>query len=553
MKDAYQDPRPQCSRARTFLLNGTWTMNGQEVSVPFPPESPRSGFHGEVPEVLDYGKRFRLPEDFDQPVVLLHFGAVDQVAEVWLNGLFLGSHRGGYLPFQFDISSHLHREGENVLRVRATDTLSIDLPYGKQRKKRGGMWYTPASGIWGSVWLENVPADYIAGLQITPDLTGIDLGLRTVGRLSGFTAEVWPDGSEEEPFRFSFQGHTGRIDLPEPLLWTPEHPQLYRLRITAGEDTVLSYFALRTIGVGEAGGRKRVFLNGKPIFLHGLLDQGYFEDGIYTPGDFREYERDVLRAKALGFNTLRKHIKIEPEPFYYACDRHGMLVIQDMVNSGIYRFFFETFLPNMSFIVRRDDQHPELDRNRKDFFIAHMKETMELLWNHPCIIVYTIFNEGWGQFESDRLYRLAKEWDPTRLIDSTSGWFAQKESDFDSRHVYFHDIRLRPKERPMLLSECGGFSMGVEGHLFQNMKKLFGYGMCHDTEELTDAVIHMYEAMVLPAVRRGLCGAVYTQLTDVEEEVNGLYTYDRAVCKVKKDRMRALSRKLRRALELAVG
>lgn len=548
MKDFTEDnyPRPQLYRDRWMSLDGEWEMNGERIIVPFPPQSESSAYHKDPGDELCYRKRFTLPESFDRARVLLHFSAVDQIAEVTLNQAGLGEHRGGYLPFTFDITDLVRRNAENELLVKATDTLSHELPYGKQRKKRGGMWYTPVSGIWGPVWVENVPERYIESLTLTPDLTGVDISLRYAGKeCASFTAEV--DGK-----RVSFSGTLGRIELDDPKLWTPEQPYLYQLRICAGEDEVLSYFALRTVAIREVHGINRVCLNGEPVFLHGLLDQGYFADGIYTPGAWDGYEKDIRRAKELGFNMLRKHIKIEPERFYYDCDRLGMLVIQDMVNSGVYSFFFDTLLPNFIFWIKSDARHPDVDIHRKRIFIEHMIETMEVLKNHPCIIAYTIFNEGWGQFEADRLYGIAKQVDPTRLIDSTSGWFAQHLSDFDSKHIYFHSIRLHPKKRPMLLSECGGFSLEVEDHLFSHIRSIFGYGKCHDEEELTDAILHLYDVMIFPAIPEGLCGCVYTQLADVEDEINGLYTYDRKVCKVQKNRLRSLGRRIAYALQLAV-
>ena len=563
MKNASnQYPRPQMIRGSYLLLDGEWECNGETVTVPYPPQSPASGFESDPGDTIIYKKCFTLPEDFKQEKVLLHFGAVDQIAEVTLNGVYLGEHRGGYLPFCFDITEAVKREGENELFVLATDTLSADLPYGKQRKKRGGMWYTPVSGIWGSVWIEDVPEHYIREIILEPDLKGVTISVeQSEGAKEGFLAEFPLDEKEEKVLTVFFDKNKGRLNFDdiagekvEPEFWTPDNPKLYRLFIRTEEDRVQTYFALREISIREAGGRKRVFLNGKPIFLHGLLDQGYFPEGIYTPKDFLEYERDVERAKDLGFNCLRKHIKIEPEHFYYACDRLGMLVIQDMVNSGVYSFFFDTFLPNFIFWRKTDRGKTNVDIHRKRIFIEHMVETMKTLRNHPCIIAYTIFNEGWGQFESDRLYGIAKETDPTRLIDSTSGWFAQHLSDFDSKHIYFHVIPLHPKKkRAMLLSECGGYTLEVKGHLFSRIKGIFGYGKCHDEEELTDAILHMYEVMVLPAIKGGLCGCIYTQLTDVEDELNGLYTYDRAVRKVLPAPMKALSKKIRYALSLAVG
>ena len=276
------------------------------------------------------------------------------------------------------------------------------------------------------------------------------------------------------------------------------------------------------------------------------MDQGYFCDGLFLPANEEEYERDILRMKNMGYNMLRKHIKIEPEYFYYACDKLGMLVMQDMVNSGKYYFIKDTALPTIGMKKRKDKSG--ITGRRKEFFVEHTKETIEHLHNHPCIIAYTIFNEGWGQFESDRMYDMVKEWDGTRLIDSTSGWFHQKKNDFDSHHIYFKVIKLPIGKRPLFVSECGGYSMAVEGHYYSKYAT-YGYGACTSSEELTGEIVHMYDEMIISAIKEGACGCVYTQLSDVEDEINGLYTYDRKVCKVDTKAMTEVAEKIRKEME----
>ncbi len=541
-------PYPQMKRDKWFLLNGTWSLDGEPVRVPFPPQSELSGYKGSINDNMTYERSFILPDDFNLPRVLLHFGAVDQIAKVWLNDVLLGSHEGGYLPFSFDITDVVKRDDENYLRVEVTDELSHIYGYGKQRKKRGGMWYTPISGIWQSVWLENVPDNYIRNIKITPDLQGIDIAVE--GAKDSFDVLVKLENGYV--LEKHIKGGSGRIDLEGiiltdgskyvPKLWTPEQPHLYYMTVKSGEDSVESYFALRTIAIENVKSVNRVCLNGEPIFMHGVLDQGYFCDGIYLPACEEEYEQDILRMKELGYNLLRKHIKVEPPCFYEACDRLGMLVMQDMVNNGSYNFIRDTALPTIGFKKKRDNRG-SIEKLLRQMFIKHTEDTINHLYNHPSIVAYTIFNEGWGQFYSDKLYHMVKEWDSTRLVDSTSGWFAQQENDFDSEHIYFKVVSLTPKERPLFVTECGGYSLAISDHCYSKSKQ-YGYGACENSAVLTDKIEEMYRKMILPAIPKGVCGCIYTQLSDVEDEINGLYTYDRKVCKVEKERLRKLAEEL---------
>ncbi len=534
-------PRPQMKREGYVLLNGTWLLNGNSIRVPFPPQALLSEYGKKVGAQLNYEKEFECPKDFAKERILLHFGAVDQVAQVWVNDKLAGKHEGGYLPFSLDITELVERDGINKLRVEVEDTLSKIYPYGKQTKKRGGMWYTPVSGIWQTVWLENVPPNYIEKIKITPDLDGFDI--QVMHGDTGFMVEIELESGKWHTQKFN--ENFGRVDIAglcQPMHWTPENPHLYRMNIITQEDKVETYGALRTIEIGSENGVPKVYLNKKPIFLHGVLDQGYYSDGLYLAANEKEYERDILRMKELGYNMLRKHIKVEPEYFYYACDRLGMLVMQDMVNSGPYSFVRDTVIP--TFITKkRCDSFGGIHGKRKTFFVKHTKETIETLYNHPSIVAYTIFNEGWGQFQSDFMYDFVKKLDDTRLVDSTSGWYAQKKNDFDSEHIYFKVIPLEVKERPLFVSECGGYTMAKEGHYYSKYSR-YGYGTCKDSNELTAKIVYMYENMIDEGIAKGVCGCVYTQLSDVEDEINGLYTYDRAVCKVDKQTMRESSERL---------
>ncbi len=532
-------PRPQMRR-ESFLSLCTpgWTLEGQPINVPFAPQSQLSGYEGPVGERLHYERRFTLPEGFrrEDERVILHLGAVDQLAGVKVNGVQVAYHEGGYLPFEADVTGAL-LPGENLLEVDAVDRLDRDIPYGKQSRTPGGMWYTPVSGIWQSVWLEAVPVKHIRRLRITPDLTGIDLVVDSDAPHCDVTVRLGKEVVARASW--SLTGKPRRIEIPAKSrrLWSPQSPTLYDVVIRAGQDEVSSYFALRTVEIRpDKSGVQRVCLNGQPIFLNGVLDQGYFPEGIYLPETPMEYERDVLRMKKLGFNMLRKHIKVEPECFYHACDRLGMLVMQDMVSGGPYSWLMDTALPTVGF---KRTIHLPLSQRYKTCFERQARETVAHLYNHPCIIAYTIFNEGWGQFEPERLYHSLKSADPTRFWDVASGWFEPKETDVDSRHVYFRNKRLRPGKRPMLLSECGGYARAIPEHLWKQ-EASYGYGKTDTEEQLTAAIALMYGEMVTPAIPLGLCGVVYTQLSDVEEEINGLYTYDRQVCKVDADKMRLI-------------
>lgn len=542
MTDIYWSghPRPQMKRDSYLILNGNWKLNGSPIKVPFPPQAELSRYEGEITDILNYEYSFLVPDSFDRDRILLHFGGVDQITEVKVNGKFVGRHEGGYLPFTFDITEWVRRRQENYLEVIVQDDLSPDYPYGKQTQNPKGMWYTPVSGIWQTVWLENVPDTYIEKIAITSSLDKINLQVTCNKPVDSYRVEITlPDTSV---LKRTMSSKEGNISIPDPVHWTPDNPYLYDIKITAGEDCVESYFALRTICIREIHGIKRVCLNDQPIFLHGVLDQGYFKDGIYLPENEKEYEKDILLMKDLGFNLLRKHIKIEPEYFYYACDRLGMLVMQDMVNNGAYSFVKDTLLPTLGFRKRNDKK---LNRSKKgrQIFKIHTKETMEHLYNHPCIIAYTIFNEGWGQFSSDEMYDYVKKLDNTRLIDTTSGWYAQKKSDFDSEHIYFLLKRLRVKEKPLLISECGGYKLSIKEHFFG--QKEYGYGVCKDKDDLTQKIKNLYEKMILPHIKSGVCGCIYTQLCDVEGEINGLYTYDRKICKVDKKKLRKIGERVK--------
>jgi beta-galactosidase/beta-glucuronidase len=293
--------------------------------------------------------------------------------------------------------------------------------------------------------------------------------------------------------------------------------------------------------VGAVDGTPRVLLNGKPYFFNGVLDQGYFSDGIYTPASPKEYENDILAMKSLGFNTLRKHIKVEPEEFYYQCDRIGMVVFQDMVNNGKYSFLRDTALPTIG-IKKLPESWIKRTSAQKDAFVEGMRRTVNQLYNHPSVCYYTIFNEGWGQFDSDKMFYLLKELDSSRIIDTNSGWFGGHKSDVESNHIYFKKIKLKKSNKPLILGEFGGYSYKIKEHS-ANLKKTYGYKLFDDGEKFEDALISLYENEVISEIENGLCGAIYTQLSDVEDETNGFLTYDRKICKVNCDKVRLVMQK----------
>ena len=543
-------PRPQMKRDSFLCLNGEWklsvaSMNGienQPILVPFCPESILSGV-GMEPQgsvTLIYRKSFTLPDGFNKGRILLHFGAVDQIATVSLNGHPVGKHTGGYEAFSFDITDFL--QSENHLTVEVSDELiTHTLPYGKQRVDRGGMWYTPVSGIWQTVWLESVPETYVRTLRI--DTQGDTATITAEGVSEGTVTVTTPEGE----LSFPLTDGKATVQISSPRYWCPEDPYLYEFTLEAGEDMVTSYFALRTLEIKKVNGIPRLCLNEKPYFLHALLDQGYWSDGIYTPATPNSYEKDILAMKKLGFNTLRKHIKVEPEQFYYDCDRLGMLVMQDMVNNGHYSFLRDTALPTVG-IKGLKDKNLHRDEATRAAFFDGMEATVKQLYNHPCIIYWTIFNEGWGQFDSQAAYDRLLPLDSTRFIDTASGWFKGADSQVDSEHIYFKPVKLKYSDRPMVLSEFGGYSYKPDGHV-ANPVNTYGYRFFKDRDDFETALVRLYEDEIIPAVQKGLCGAVYTQVSDVEDETNGLLSYDRKICKVSSAPMMAIAQRLQEAIK----
>ena len=560
-------PRPQLRRNSYLNLNGIWeyaitktaekpaAMQG-EIVVPFSPETPLSGVgHILQPdEYLWYRRSVTLPEGFFQGGrLLLHFGAVDQCCTVWVNGQEAGSHTGGYLPFALDVTELI--EGDAfTLELRVTDpTDTGSLSRGKQRLKNTGIWYTPQSGIWQTVWMECVPENYLRSLRITPkpEENAVHIRLEaddpamaavTICRDGGIIAEGQTDENGES---------TLTIPAEELRLWSPENPFLYDVTIRlAGGDTVESYFGMRSFGIGkDEKGLPRLLLNGKPYFQNGLLDQGYWSDGYYTAPSDEALIHDIAEMKRLGFNMLRKHIKVEPLRWYYHCDRLGMLVWQDMMNGG------ESYSPLSIYVFSnlglrvKDDRYRYFSRSDeagRTHYYEELGQMIDLLYNTVSLALWVPFNEGWGQFDALKAAEFIRKRDDTRPIDHASGWYDQGGGDIKSIHWYFRPYHHKqpPKEqRPICLTEYGGYNCAVPGHCWGEGAE-FGYKKIADPAEFNRAFQKLMEEQIIPAKERGLAAAVYTQVSDVEGERNGLLTYDRKVCKANEAIFRAVNAKL---------
>ncbi len=553
-------PRPQMRRDSYLNLNGRWEYaitDSDEpprcwdgtILVPFSPESALSGVGRTLRpgQTLWYRREVTVPQGFipRDGRLLLHFGAVDQEAAVYLNGVLLGRHMGGYNAFTLDATDALGPTNTLVVRVH-DDTDAGFHSRGKQKTRRGGIWYTPQSGIWQTVWMEAVPRRYIEGLRIVPlfDQSAVEVTVRCAQPLQ---CEATVDG-RTVPFT---SGEAARIPMPDFRAWSPEDPYLYDLSVTLGEDRVESYFGMRKVEVrADRGGVKRLFLNGEPYFHSGLLDQGYWPDGLYTAPSDEALIFDIQTAKAMGFNLLRKHIKVEPMRWYYHCDRLGMLVWQDMPSGGGKYRFSTISLPLVTGVHRRDNRYRAFARTSSQGRAEYMDELEEMvlqLFNAPSVALWVPFNEGWGQFDSTFVMERLRLLDPTRPVDPASGWHDQGAGDLRSLHVYFKPFRFRRdrRGRALALSEFGGYNLRVDGHCFN--QKDYGYRRLPDAAALWRDFARLYEREVLPAVPRGLCAAVYTQLSDVEDELNGLMTYDRRVVKLDADDVRELNERLKEA------
>jgi len=566
-------PRPQMVREDWQNLNGIWEVctadkdagqpgsYNRSILVPYAVESALSGVKQPLPpdQRLWYRRSFHIPDNWLGKRILLHFEAVDWECSAYLNDQTLGSHTGGYIPFGFDITDCI-KPGENKLVVSVWDPTDTHWQQkGKQVLNPKVIYYTATSGIWQTVWIEAVDRqNHIRDLKITPDIDESFLSIFVTSdtpgdvRLQVSTA----DGPIAETHGLSDQAFT--LPIPNPRLWSPEDPFLYDLKVSLYRngkeiDTVESYAGMRKISVSrDSGGHARVLLNKEPIFLHGPLDQGYWPDGGMTPPGESAILFDLQQIKDLGFNMVRKHIKIESRRWYAHADRIGLVVIQDMINGGkSMASDLEILLTLTSDRQKKDTTSKaykkswrDVDESRKDFE-NELMGMISHLYNVPSILIWVPFNESWGQFDAARISNLVKEQEPTRLLDHASGWYDQSAGDFNSKHRYILKLRKPSSadERVYFISEYGGYSYRPPGHLWDESSN-FGYRKFRDKNALADAYTRLIRREVIPLIPEGLGAAAYTQLSDVEIECNGYFTYDRKMLKIEADLIKKLNKEI---------
>lgn len=553
-------PNPYFERKDYLLLNGKWDFKitkspdfpdgyDKKIVVPFSPESALSGICEKVnpDDFMHYRKEVEIPNEHLGKKGLLHFEAVDQECQVFIDGKLIAEHKGGYLPFSALIEPVSQKMVIEV--VVKDDTDSPIYGKGKQTLKPNTIWYTATSGIWGSVYIEFLPDEFISSFSIKPLYDEKSIEVR-------FAVD---NPNHEAKLTIFNQGHiiaackveegVTRIDMSSVFLkWHPDSPNLYEAVLSYGEDEVKTRFAFRKVSIDKKDGKCFFMLNDEPLYLSALLDQGYFPESGLTPPSIEALENDILLAKNAGFNCLRKHIKIEPLRFYYACDRLGMLVSQDMVNNGgPYKLWLIATAPFIPYKIE-DKPRKMLGSSSKEAcaqFEKDMIQTIRHLRYVPSIITWTIFNEGWGQFESKKMYSVAKNEDDSRPFDVTSGWFDQGVGNYCSKHIYFRAPKMKNDGKRLLsLSEFGGYSCAIKGHTYSD--KEVGYKRFENPEKMSDALLDIFEEHLERLIEEeALSCSVLTQLTDVENEINGLITYDRCVVKINVDAFRKENDKLR--------
>ncbi len=561
-------PRPQFERAGWMNLNGLWEysilkknhsqpkkMQGK-ILVPFCVESSLSGVMGEVnpDDRIWYKRTFKIPGEWKGKNVVLNFEAVDYSTTVFVNGAVVGSHKGAYDRFSFDITEYLNEKGTNELVVCVDDPSSFgSQPRGKQQMPQQGIWYTPVSGIWQTVWMEAVSSEaYLKEVKLVPD---IDKKIISVTPI--LSEPLKPEYQVKAVV--SFKGTEvvkaeipadmeGEIEIPDPKLWSPDAPNLYDLSLTltnkTGDviDKVKSYFGMRKISLGDLNGNKYLFLNNEPLFHYGTLDQGWWPDGLHTPPSDEAMKYDIEMTKKMGFNMIRKHIKVEPDRWFYHCDKLGILVWQDMPSG-------------MVVIPKGGNQRPhhvqhvskkgkDLNVRSKDAarFEWELKRMIDIHYNSPSIVMWVPFNEGWGQYATCRISQMIKDYDPSRLVNAVSGWALRPCGDIYDIHSYQTEVHIPPTSIDMasVIGEYGGIGYPLKEHLWNPEMRNWGYQTYHSEKELIDAYVHKFNQIVEMKKSKGLSAAVYTQTTDVEGEVNGLMTYDREVVKIPAEKLKEI-------------
>lgn len=559
-------PNPYFERDDFIMLDGWWDFEisknktiekyTQKIVIPFSPETPLSNIekHISKDDYLHYKKIVKIGQEKAGSKAILHFVAVDQECEVYFNGKKLGEHKGGYTSFSFVVES---LSCDNVIEVVARDDTDSEIyARGKQNNIRGGIWYTPTSGIWGDVYLEIVPESYIKEISVKPSW------IEKIVRISC-------EKTSNSPVICEIYGKNGliatnlipnkgyvEIDLSEQFTeWSPEEPNLYSAVFKMADDKVTTRFAFRHLEAREINGIKYLFLNNKPLFLSSLLDQGYWPDGGLTAPSYEAISYDIDKIKEAGFNCLRKHIKIESMRWYFECDKKGVLVMQDLVNSG--SRYSKLLINTRAFINYNinDIDNKILGRGNPDSMLRYeedMYETVKQLSKPACICIWTLFNEGWGQFRAVEMYSRLKSCVGDCLIDATSGWYDKGVGDFNSRHIYFRAPKPKTDHKRVLsLSEFGGYSLPSDGHMFT--KKTFGYATYKDNSKLNKVIEKVYKRDLVNAIKKdGLSIAVYTQLSDVEDEINGLMTYDRAIFKPDIELIKECNKSLYEAYEQSI-
>ncbi len=559
-------PRPQMERSDWMSMNGVyeyaikdasvdWVENFDgEIVVPFAVETMLSGVEKPLKpdQKLWYKKIFTIPENMKGKNILLNFGAVDWDCKVYINNELAGGHRGGYATFTIDIT-RLLKDGENELVVSVFDpTESGWQQRGKQVNDTHGFWYVATSGIWQSVWLEAVDSCHITKLRMTPDIDSKSFDIKTYATDDNCQVKVTVyDGDTVVSTDTISMDDVIKFD--DVKLWSPENPFLYDLKIELIKDgntvdTVKSYIGMRKYSVGkDEKGYARFYLNNEPYFQRGLLDQGYWSDGGMTPATDDAMIYDIETMKRLGFNMLRKHIKVELDRWYYHCDRLGMLVWQDMVSGGEYIGTVVAGVLPLVGIKVKDNKYNTFKRNEKawrDEFERELNEMLNQLYNHTSISCWVPFNEGWGQFDSVRITENIKKFDSTRVVDHASGWYDQGVGDFNSMHKYILPILPRRNDgRIFAITEFGGYSHIDRGHTWDESKS-FGYMMFPTKASLSKAYKHLHDVQVIPLIKKGLSATVYTQVSDVENEVNGILSYDRENIKIDEQVLIDVNKKL---------